>query len=385
MITNLCSVNTYRQRVFYKNLPKSNQTFSNLQVSSQTRLVEIPAVFLPHPVFVKAAPQISFGYAFELKKVKNLPCPCCGQIMLTVDESNEFAANITDATGDKLIKHLCKYKNRFLDKEKNVTTKIIIAAQKHPDLKINELLQSIVQEQNKNLNKDKVKLKSLNRVKNIAKNLRGKTLIKVNNKLASNDTANIVQDITKIRDNEQDSRNKQILNNILQIIETKPSDMPYSDDPEILFIFKYSKRKPDEIAHRLIRHIEVTTEHIKPFDSFKKEKNLEGCNEPSNYLVECGKCNNNRGHMPLTEWLKFHPEMVKNTQIYIDEVTDRIIKGEIKGFDDYLPAVKKSLLKESGGKINIDITRMKNYSAGKAKSPKPDIPFKAGLRFCAVG
>lgn len=63
-----------------------------------------------------------------------------------------------------------------------------------------------------------------------------------------------------------------------------------------------------------------STEHIKP-------KSLEGDNFITNYAMTDKKINNMRGNMPITDWLKIHPNFLRNIRKYIGIYWDLNIDG----------------------------------------------------------
>ena len=303
-------------------------------------------------------PLISFGaYDFSLKSEKGLTCPCCGVTMSTNEEINSFVNKMTGATGNKIITEIEKYEDRLPEVELSVTNRLKIEAEKYDRLDLNGLLRKIQNEPKKELEKKQKVI--LNEIKELAENLSDDTYKVIKKDIDAIDKIItegkngqpfkrkiLIKGMEKVRDRETSPKNIYILEKIVE----KTMDMPTSSTDANAFIVKYCRRTTPEIARRLIEPSQATAEHIKPHSK-------KGHDGAENYLSECKKCNNDRGNISYTEWLKIHPEMIKNTQIYMDEVIEKITNGSLKNFDFYPAAVKKALFEESGGKINLDISK----------------------------
>jgi len=363
-------INTISQNTFPD---KSNmsRSFLNFNSSVQNSLIleqreQSPAlkqVFL----YPYTSQPVSFGYYFAFKELKNLPCPCCGRKMTINKEIEDFVKNMTEATGKDIVTNLEKYKDRLPFTERNVSNILIHLAENNEDSGLKRLL-------NQKFTKIKHKLEEkqkgiLKEIADLAEDLTDETYNIIHKDIAAIDLIikegkngdpfkrkKLIQGLEKVRDNETNANNKEILENIVK----KAENMPTSSTDVNAFIVKYSRRESSEIAHRIIEPSQSTAEHIHPHSN-------KGSNNPSNYLAECKKCNNDRGNMSYVKWLKIHPEMINNVQKYMDEIIDRIVNGEIKGYDFYPQAVKKAVYEESGHQINLDILKMDEYKMEKLK------------------
>ena len=141
---------------------------------------------------------------------------------------------------------------------------------------------------------------------------------------------------------------------ILQIAQ----ELPKSSNSVSAFIAKYSYRSSEEIAHLILVSGASSEEHIKPQNRDKKDK---GPDTNDNKIVMCAACNSQRSKTSYKDWLLIHPEMIQNCQKYIDKIIDSIISGKLVNYNDYPQKVKKSLSDESGGMIEINIDRYKDY------------------------
>ena len=134
--------------------------------------------------------------------------------------------------------------------------------------------------------------------------------------------------------------------------------LPKSSNSRSAFIAKYSYRSSEEIAHLILVSGAASEEHIKPQHRDKHDK---GPDTNENKIVMCAACNSQRSKTSYKDWLLIHPEMIRNCQKYIDKIIDAIIDKKLVNYNDYPPKVKESLKIESGGKIDIDITKYEQY------------------------
>ncbi len=310
---------------------------------------------------------VSFGYDFMLKSVEGLPCPCCGITMSTNDEIRSFTNKMVNARGQRIIENIEKYEDRLPEVERSVTNRLKIAAEEYQNLDLHGLLKKIQNEPRKELERKQKEI--LNEMQELSKELNGNTynvikkdIDQINKIILEGKNGKpfkrktLIQGMEKVRNNETDPQNRFILNKIVE----KTMDMPTSSTDANAFIVKYSRRTTPEIARRLIEPSQATAEHIKPHSK-------NGHDGAENYLSECKKCNNDRGNMTYVEWLKIHPEMIKNSQIYMDAVTSKIIDGSITAFNFYPNAVKRAIFEESEGMINLDLSKFNEYKKNIVK------------------
>ena len=338
-----------------------------------------------------------------LHEIEGLPCPVSGLVMLTKAQIESFAEKAKNLVGKELIEHIQPHVDNLPEVESEVASKLIIAATSHPTLTISDLIVKmqkmpkliLKQEQRQALDKMRELSKDLcdgapnlasglppthapQSVNGIKKRVQDTidefySLIgttkdgkRFQNKPLRFKMNEFLEETSKKTDY-WEFRNQTILKRIVQIAD----DLPTSDKSVNAFIVKYKNKinniKDGEltskaIAERLLSPIMSTYEHIKP-DS------VGGKSHISNYLLMSQRLNNLRGNMPYTEWLVLHPEMVENTQKYVDVFIDKIVKGELHGYNGYPEKLKKALLEESKGQIDIDITK---NSAFVSISPQPE-------------
>ncbi len=300
-------------------------------------------------------------YCFEFKKQTNLPCPCCGKIMTTREELLDFIENAKTKKGNDLAEEINKYKGRLRGVELKVAKKLIQFAPKFPEKNLKELF--ILMYRNSIRQLEKSQQKVISKISKLSDGLEGETYFAVKKDI------NYVSKLLKKRKNsqvfkrktfiagfyrlfaeEENERNKKIL----EIIAMKAKKLPTSGNSIDAFVVKYHRREICEIAQRLLDSSLASTEHIMP-------RSDGGVNDPSNYLVQCKYCNNERSSMSYRDWLKRHPEMKANLQLYINKVISLIVENKIQNHDFYPLVVKSTLLKESEGLLDIRICGIFNF------------------------
>jgi len=308
-------------------------------------------------------------YCFEFKKQPNLPCPCCGKIMTTREELLSFIENAKVKKGYALVEELEKYKPRLRGVEAKIVKKLIMFAPKYPEKNLKELFILMYRNSIKQLEKSQQKVVA--KVNKLADGLTGDTYIAVKKDIA------YVSRLLKKRKNSQVFKRKTFIagfyrvlgeekdirnQKILEIIALKAKKLPTSGNSTDAFVVKYHRRSLDEIAQRLLDASLASTEHIQP-------RSDGGVNDPSNYLVQCKFCNNERSSMSYRDWLKRHPEMKFNLQLYMNKVISLIIESKIKNHDFYPLVVKSTLLKESEGMLDIKVCGIFNFLRLKYLKP----------------
>lgn len=291
----------------------------------------------------------------KVRALGNIECPCCGIKMLTTDNMKEISSKVNGSNA-KAIEVLDKYEEYMHPVEKECYHLIKEWNVQDPELNFKKLLQKHKDSHLKDLQTKQNNI--LDNVNNYAKKLplEEQTVInsvvdKTRDLVASNDKEIKFKRKTFIK-TLQDNAGKISDKKVLKEIMDEAEKMPTSHNDVNAFIVKYSERSHREIGERLLKLSVGTIEHIKP-------RSEGGGNAESNYLLECGGCNHIRSSISLSDWVDMHPEMIKNTQAYIDTVIDRINNGSIKDFHFYPAEVAKTLFKESNGKINLNIDKLK--------------------------
>lgn len=309
-------------------------------------------------------PSVSFKGNHDdktMKKLKDLHCPCCGVKMLAEEDLKKLSKDKRiEGPSKDAIEALEPYQEHMRKNEKLVFRTLKKESEKYPDKKLSELLQGEVLE-NPLSQLKLIESHVFNRIEDVSEGLTdSKALVKQAVEEAREIISQDKEDyqfkrktfIKKLNDIEP-SKSEKATHNIICEIAQK---LPQANNNYNAFMVKYAGRSSSEIAMSLIKMSVGTVEHVKPETS-------GGQSRLSNYILECGGCNHPRGSIPLDEWIKkSHPKMPENTQIYMDEIIEKLNNGEIPEFSDYPPKIKKSLEKESKGLIRLDTSKWKDNS-----------------------
>ena len=253
--------------------------------------------------------QIQFGKVFDVRKLEHLYCPVCASTMFTKEQSREFCSDLTDVTGEDLVRTIEKYENMNLDDEiakdlpvfnsrqQEILDRIKIAALENDDLYLDELTNILGSE--------------------------------VAQKYSTLSTSKITQSYTPT------------YHNSLPTL----SDEDYAD----VFFLNCRNRKFNsyEIAQNFIKEKYPTIEHLIPVSR-------KGKNEDRNYMYDCSECNRNRGSMPFYLWIKQIPNFEENLQIQMNQINRAIQESKLDSKYHYYPKrLSKTIKYLSKGKINL--------------------------------
>lgn len=285
---------------------------------------------------------------FKVKKLEEIPCACCGKPMLTTKSLGEFTEQATQVCGEQLAELLTENLQVFRPKEKAVVNYIIKKANEDKDSDIDSVFTRYnpsAEEiyklgQNSVLNEVQAKAKEILGEDNIITPLIEQSRAKVEEKTL--DRKQFLKDLknTSKQINDEEKAG--------QLMDTAIS-MPFDEEGIQEFLDKYSNAGSNKLAKRLAQRAEMTAEHIHPHSK-------GGRNHTSNYMGECAECNNNRGTIPLDRWMEEYPNMPRSSQRYIDEVTERIVVGEVgERYDDYPVDLEKTLKRETEGVIRLKV------------------------------
>ena len=150
---------------------------------------------------------------------------------------------------------------------------------------------------------------------------------------------------------------------IFNDIKNKALFLPTSGSSKNAFVVKYSRREQEESARRLFIGSTGSIEHVTP-DS------LGGLNTIGNFLLTSADGNRYRENMPLTEYIKRHPNIPMYMQQYMDDVIRNIHEGGLQGNETYPYKIKKKLMEESNGRIMISLGKYKYTEEEAAEAVK---------------
>ena len=281
---------------------------------------------------------------FAFKKIADVPCCCCGDIMLRKQDIYKHEQRLIGPKGDDLVK-VINEEEKYLRTAERTACFMFADAVKGTDKDFAEG----IKETEKNLPKyfDKY-----------CKSVLGETYVK-SAEIAGYDAPLSKYIQTTIKGIEKgDAFDRIQFTTMMQGLKGDLSEEDYGkienvamNLPEnkaaVASIYKKYSEKPGAFAHRMFSTAMTTAEHVHP-------KSLGGPNNTSNYLAECAACNNPRGNMSYSEWLKVHPEYPRMVQEHIEHVEMRIVNGDVpSNYDIYPTDIKKTLSKESEGRMEL--------------------------------
>lgn len=294
--------------------------------------------------------KVSFGgtSGFKIKKLEDVPCPCCGQIMLTPKSTEKHVNRLKMAKGNKLADRLINEELPVLRSNERAAAKMIADAVKNTDLNIAAGAKKV----NQNLPE---------RFNGYCQDVLMNAAIICEEEFGENSKVGqyLMQKIDETTDHEKFYRP-----NITEEFAQFKSEMTHEqyhklEDTLMTLPLDYknvarimdgaSKESTVAVANRLLAPSLATAEHVLPHS-------LGGSNKASNFLSECAGCNNPRSSMPYAEWFKIHPEFKRNAQGYIEHVEGRIVNGELPTtYDSYPVDIRETLTSESDGQIVLKV------------------------------
>ena len=308
---------------------------------------------------------------FIVKKEEGIPCACCGRMMMTSKGVDHFEKNATGATGEYLQKLLGANMEYFRGTEKAVANFIMETSKKNPKLSMSGLMSHYSPNARVLLEKEQ-------------KNVLGEVSKKAEVLGKDNAVQKVVDQAIKDIDNSTDKKHFERVpfletfaktvdkledkNLAGELLDTAVK-LPMSQESIEAFIVKYGHgdKSDAQIARRLAQPAIATAEHIHP-------DTLGGPDNTANYMSECGDCNSNRGHMPYSEWMKNYPNMPRSIQRNIDEVTERIINGNLGDkYDDYPIDLQKAVARETDGVVQLQVKNPEEIEKAREERglPKP--------------
>lgn len=318
-----------------------------------------PQMSLALPTF-----QASTSAGTPLRRLKNVVCPYFGVKMITSAELPRLEIKIDRCQNvGQVVKLLKPYKSFMQKTEKKVFKMFEEYSKEKPE----EILPNILKiHYNEALTK--LKLEEFNVLDDVDK---------ISLKLSPEQALAVHHKTTRCRqviiDNKQGATFKrQVLLGSLDEIKPKRGEkkiyeslkdralyLPTSGTSENAFIVKYADRSQEEIAKRLVRASAGTIEHVRP-----NSKNGE--NDIANFMLVSANANSLRSNMPLSKFMDRFPAVLRNCQKYINQIISIIHSGGLRGNEDYPYKIKKTLERESGGKINLNLDEF-CYSEKDAK------------------
>ena len=311
---------------------------------------------------------------FIATHVFNIPCPCCGRIMLPrVVLDNDLTEKVLSGSGKIAINALSKFEKSMHKIEKLCFRKLKAFSKLQPEKSLQEMLEVLRPKSIERLISSQLSILDI--------------IVKQGEGLSPSSKEKLMEILERsrkviIEDNPEGSfKRKKFIDNITRLIQNIPEEdkplgesilnaafkLSTSKDDLDAFIIKYSgfvsriiegeevkiHRSSLEIGQRLVYPSVATFEHIKP-------KSNGGSSETANGLAECFKCNNTRGNIPFDDWIRLHPEMEINLRRYMDVIIRLIRKNPImkKNYPEYPVIIAKTILEESKGLIDFEICQI---------------------------
>ena len=150
---------------------------------------------------------------------------------------------------------------------------------------------------------------------------------------------------------------------IFESIKDRAIFLPTSGSSRNAFVVKYSRRSQEESARRLFIASTGTIEHVKPNSD-------GGKNEIGNFMLTSANGNRYRENMPLYKYVNRFPKIPNYSQQYIDEVIERIHKGDLCGHELYPYQIKQTLMEESNGKIMLSLSKYDYTVEGASRAER---------------
>ena len=285
---------------------------------------------------------------FQVKKLKDVPCCCCGKPMLREQDLAVCKKEVARTSGDHLAATLKEYSRYMRSDEKAIGT-ILASKAKETGCDVSQAMK-MTAPNIRQLTGEYCKgiLTELSSMATKAFKSEDNPMAGIIEKAVEGidagrglDRSTFVEKLDRAagRLGEEDQA----------LIQDMAMELPQTFNHVQKIYDKYQNRKPDDIARRLFSTALTTAEHIHPHS-------LGGPDHTSNYIAECAGCNNPRGNMSYAEWLKVHPEYPRKAQEHLEHVQARLINGELgENYNDWPVDVRASLAKESGGRMQLKV------------------------------
>ena len=294
--------------------------------------------------------KVSFGgtSGFKIKKLEDVPCPCCGQIMLTPESTEKHVNRLKMAKGNKLADRLINEELPVLRSNERAAAKMIADAVKNTELNIAAGAKKVNQNLPERFNgycQDVLMNAAIICEEEFGENSKvGQYLMNKIDETTDHEKfyrPNITEEFAQFKSEMTHEQYHKLEDTLM----TLPLD--YKNVSRI--IEGASQESTVGVARRLLAPSLATAEHVLPHS-------LGGSNKASNFLSECAGCNNPRSSMPYAEWFKIHPEFKRNAQVYIEHVEGRIVNGELPTtYDSYPVDIRETLTNESDGQIVLKV------------------------------
>lgn len=298
-----------------------------------------------------------------LRRLKNITCPYRGIKIISSDRIKPFEKILAGcSTAENAVALLASYQTNMLPVEQSIYAIFRDFSLINPDDNLQNCLQMIKTTALTRLKLEELEV--LDDVDMLARRLSSLSALKVRQKTTecrqmilcsdSRDTFKRKMFLNSLEDLVLNENEQEILSNI----KNKALFLPTSESSRNAFVVKYSKRSHIEIVRRLFIASTASIEHVTPASN-------GGLNTIGNFLLTSASGNRYRENMPLSEYIKRHPNIPKYMQMYIDDIIREIHNGNLCGNETYPYKIKNKLLEESEGRIAISLSGY-NFSEEEA-------------------
>jgi chorismate mutase len=340
---------------------------------------------------------LTFGYGFDLKKVKDVPCAYCGEDAVSTADIQSLSKLKGNALANKLSEYLEEGHSVLNKIDKAAIERIIEIAQDNPDKTGRQLLPVIFVDARKHLI---IKQQGVFfRVEKLASSIDSAPLKSFIQEVKSQDKIlepNIsLSELSDFLLREQQIKyRKEIVETVLQLkkesgkkkaqnekwgqVIEEIGKLPSSKNDEDAYLVKYVAKaikknirsenddiiyelteSPDIFYARILSPILSSAEHVKPYSD-------EGVCSASNYLLTHSYCNHLRGNEPWAKYMIKHPEkldkVVENLAYVNDKILHKNYDTKYPDLKNYIPYIINTLKLEIEEYINMDIFKRFNSS-----------------------
>lgn len=299
-----------------------------------------------------------------LKRLHNVPDPFFGTLLINGSQMNKIEKGLeTCTTVKKAVNYLKKYKPYMQETELVMFERFEESAPSSPRMRFQDLLKKWYDDALIKLKleefavMDEIDRTSRYLTPESELNIRAKTT-KCRTLILNNDPMNTFKRKTLLESLERIAIKKGE-EEIFEDIIDKADYLPSSATSENAFIVKYANRSHEEISKRLIRMSELTIDHL-------LARANGGENNMKNFVPASVKANSLKGCKSLEKFIKRFPQTPEFFQKFIDYMINLINNGGFPGHQAYPYDIRRTVFKESGGMINLDLSGYQ-YSKKQAR------------------
>lgn len=285
---------------------KYHYKFKQLMVDTHKKLDEKPVII----------PFSSYEFKYKLSKIKD-------DILKSENVKAKKVMN-------KLLKESKRFSNttnaNTIEHQKNVVDFIEIILRKSV-LKNNEALKNLIEVSKSRLTKEEV-------------------IVPFSRKSFIYDIAKLIEDLPD--------------KNLQEKFITTAQKLPTSQESMSAYVLKISAESPEKIGHRILWPYLASVEHILP-------RSCGGKDIMDNFGGASTRANSNRKSVDFVTHLKQHPEIRENCQKYVDKLIELYHDGVFRKLNitpKYVIDFKKTILTQSNGMLNLDISKLYSKNPG---------------------